>query len=60
MTTTQIAINYVVAKGCVPVPTINNPREADELIACLGWDLTDEEVKMLDNAADMSDKGRIV
>jgi diketogulonate reductase-like aldo/keto reductase len=60
VTTTQIAINYVVAKGCVPVPTINNPREADELIACLGWDLTDEEVKMLDNAADMSDKGRIV
>lgn len=57
VTTTQIAINYVVAKGCVPIPSIKNPNEADELIGCLGWGLTDEEVEMLDNAADLSDQG---
>jgi len=57
VTTAQIAINYVVAKGCVPVVGINTPKEADELIGCLGWALTDEEVSMLDNAADLSDKG---
>lgn len=60
VTTTQVAINYVVAKGCVPMPSIKNPKEADELIGCLGWSLTDDEVKMLDNAADMSDKGVVV
>jgi len=53
----QIAINYVVAKGCVPIPSIKNPKEADELIGCLGWGLTDDEVRMLDNAADMCDQG---
>mmetsp|Transcript_7029 Transcript_7029/g.10711 ORF Transcript_7029/g.10711 Transcript_7029/m.10711 type:complete len:536 (+) Transcript_7029:105-1712(+) len=60
ISTSQIAINYVVAKGCVPVPTIKNPKDADEIIGCLGWGLTDSEVKLLDNAADMSDKGQIV
>lgn len=56
-TTAQIAINYVVAKGCVPVPGINTPQHADELLGCLGWALTDKEVKMLDDAADASDLG---
>eukprot|EP00560_Eucampia_antarctica_P006366 CAMPEP_0197826482 /NCGR_PEP_ID=MMETSP1437-20131217/3439_1 /TAXON_ID=49252 ORGANISM="Eucampia antarctica, Strain CCMP1452" /NCGR_SAMPLE_ID=MMETSP1437 /ASSEMBLY_ACC=CAM_ASM_001096 /LENGTH=464 /DNA_ID=CAMNT_0043426951 /DNA_START=257 /DNA_END=1651 /DNA_ORIENTATION=+ len=56
-TTAQIAINYVVAKGCVPVPGINNPKEAEELLGCLGWSLTDKEVKMLDDAADASESG---
>jgi len=60
VTTTQVAINYIVAKGCVPAPSVKNPKEADEIIGCLTWNLTDEEVKLLDNAADMSDKGQIV
>ena len=60
VTTTQVAINYIVAKGCVPVPSVKNPQEADEIVGCLGWGLTDDEVKLLDNAADMSDKGQIV
>jgi len=53
----QIAINYVVAKGCVPIPSIKNSIEADELIGCLGWGLTDDEIRILDNAADMCDQG---
>ena len=53
----QIALNYVVAKGCVPVPGIKNTKEADELLGCLGWALTDEEVKMLDDAATLSESG---
>lgn len=56
-TPTQIAINYVVAKGCVPIPSIKNLKEAEELIGCLGWGLTDEEVRILDNAADMCEQG---
>ena len=60
VSTTQIAINYVVAKGCVPMPSVKNPKDADELVGCLGWSLLDDEVKMLDDAADMSDKGVVV
>ena len=42
------------------MPTATNPAEAADIFGCLGWSLTDEEVKMLDNAADMSDKGVVV
>jgi len=57
VTTTQIALNYVVAKGCVPVPGIKTVAQAEEVLGCLGWELTDEEVRMLDSAADASEKG---
>ena len=60
VTTSQIAINYVRAKGCVPVPSVKGVKDADEIIGCLPWELTDDEVKLLDNAADMSDKGQVV
>jgi hypothetical protein len=41
------------------VPSVKNVKDADEIIGCLTWDLTDDEVKLLDNAADKSDKGQI-
>ena len=50
ITTTQVALNYVIAKGGVPLPEVNTPAEADEVLGCLGWTLTDEEVDMLDAA----------
>jgi len=53
ITTTQVALNYVVAKGGVPVPEINSPTQAEEVIGCLGWALTDDEVSMLDAASDL-------
>ena len=58
VTSTQIALNYVVAKGCVPVPGIKTVAHAEEVLGCLGWGLNDEEVKMLDDAASMSEKGQ--
>ena len=51
ITTTQVAINYVIAKGGVPVLEVNSPKDAEEVAGSLGWTLTDEEVDMLDNAA---------
>lgn len=57
VTTTQIAINYVVAKGCVPVPGVKTVAQAEEVLGCLGWGLNDEEVQLLDSAADASEKG---
>jgi len=57
VTTTQIALNYVVAKGCVPIPGVTTVAQAEEVLGCLGWDLTEEEVLLLDNAAEASEKG---
>ena len=53
VTPLQVAINYVVAKGAVPVPIIKNNQEAEELLGCLGWELNAEEVGILDSAADL-------
>jgi aryl-alcohol dehydrogenase-like predicted oxidoreductase len=57
VTTTQIALNYVIAKGCVPIPGVKTVAQAEEVLGCLGWGLTDEEVRMLDSAADAAEKG---
>ena len=48
ITTTQIALQYIIAKGGVPLPEVNNPSQADEILGCLGWRLTEEEVYALD------------
>mmetsp|Transcript_12029 Transcript_12029/g.18462 ORF Transcript_12029/g.18462 Transcript_12029/m.18462 type:complete len:516 (+) Transcript_12029:73-1620(+) len=50
ITTTQIAINYVKAKGAVPLVPVNNVKMANEVLGCLGWELTEEEVLELDKA----------
>jgi aryl-alcohol dehydrogenase-like predicted oxidoreductase len=50
ITTTQIAIQYVIAKGGVPMVPVNNPIQAEQVLGCLGWTLTDDEVAMLDSA----------
>ena len=53
ITTTQVALNYVVAKGGVPLAEVNSPKQAQEVIGCLGWSLNDDEVTMLESAADL-------
>lgn len=53
ITAAQVALNYVIAKGGVPLAEVNNPEQAEEVLGCLGWDLTGEDVSMLDSAADL-------
>jgi len=53
ITTTQVAWNYVVAKGGVPLAEVNTPKDAEQLAGCLGWSLSDEEVSMLESAAEL-------
>jgi aryl-alcohol dehydrogenase-like predicted oxidoreductase len=50
ITTTQVALQYVIAKGGVPLPEVNSPSQADEILGCLGWTLNDDEVYALDSA----------
>jgi aryl-alcohol dehydrogenase-like predicted oxidoreductase len=51
ITTAQVAINYVIAKGAVPLCDVVDTKQAEEVIGCLGWSLSDDEVDMLDSAA---------
>jgi aryl-alcohol dehydrogenase-like predicted oxidoreductase len=53
ITTTQVALNYVIAKGGVPLPQVNTPKQAEEVLGCLGWGLVADDVAMLDGVADL-------
>lgn len=50
-TPAQVAINWVICKGAVPIPGAKNPHQARENIGALGWRLSDEEVRALDEAS---------
>ncbi|MEW6287160.1 MAG: aldo/keto reductase [Chloroflexota bacterium] len=52
-TNAQVALNWLICKGALPIPGAKNVRQAQENIGALGWRLTDEEVAKLD---EMSDK----
>ena len=49
----QVALNWVICKGAVPIPGAKNVRQAQENAGALGWRLTDAEVAALD---DMSER----
>jgi len=53
ITTTQVVLNYIVSKGGIPLAEVNSPKQAEEVIGCLGWSLNDDEVSMLESAADL-------
>ncbi len=47
----QVALNWVMAKGAVPIPGAKSRRQAEENAGALGWRLDEEEVGELDRAA---------
>jgi aryl-alcohol dehydrogenase-like predicted oxidoreductase len=53
-TPTQVAINWVICKGALPIPGARNARQAQEIVGALGWKLTQDEVVALEQAADKS------
>jgi len=44
----QVALNWVMCKGAVPIPGCKNARQAQENAGALGWRLSEEEVHRLD------------
>lgn len=48
----QIAINWCICKGTLPIPGAKNARQAEENSGALGWKLSEEEVAKLDEASD--------
>jgi aryl-alcohol dehydrogenase-like predicted oxidoreductase len=47
----QVALNWIICKGGVPIPGAKNANQAKENAGALGWFLTTEEIKILDLAS---------
>ena len=48
----QVALNWVICKGAMPIPGAKNAEQAQQNAGALGWRLTDDQVAMLDEASD--------
>ena len=50
-TMSQVAINWCICKGTLPIPGAKNLQQAQQNTGALGWRLTDGEMIELDKAA---------
>jgi len=48
----QVALNWCICKGTLPIPGAKNADQAEENAGALGWKLTEEEVAKLDEVSD--------
>lgn len=51
-TSSQVALNWVMCRGAIPIPGAKNARQAQENAGGLGWRLTDDQVGMLDEISE--------
>ena len=49
----QVALNWTICKGTLPIPGAKNEKQAQQNAGALGWKLTDDEVAKLDEASDL-------
>jgi aryl-alcohol dehydrogenase-like predicted oxidoreductase len=50
-TPAQIALNWTICKGAVPIPGAKTARHAEQNVGALGWRLTVDEIRALDEAS---------
>ncbi|MBD2597561.1 aldo/keto reductase [Nostoc spongiaeforme FACHB-130] len=55
-TMSQVAINWCICKGTIPIPGAKSLAQAQDNIGALGWQLDAGELAELDKAADSTDK----
>ena len=51
-TVSQVALNWLICKGALPIPGAKNIRQAELNAGGAGWKLTEDEVVRLDEATD--------
>ncbi len=51
-TAAQVALNWVMCKGAIPIPGAKTVAQAEQNAGALGWHLTEEEVARLDEWSD--------
>jgi aryl-alcohol dehydrogenase-like predicted oxidoreductase len=47
----QVALNWVIAKGAVPIPGAKSRQQAEENAGALGWRMDGDDLARLDRAA---------
>jgi aryl-alcohol dehydrogenase-like predicted oxidoreductase len=47
-TPSQVALNWIICKGAIPIPGAKNRKQAEENAGALGWRLSPEHVQALD------------
>ena len=55
-TLAQVALNWCICKGTMPIPGAKNAAQAQENAGALGWRLTPEQMAELDKASDEAAK----
>jgi aryl-alcohol dehydrogenase-like predicted oxidoreductase len=48
----QVALNWVICKGAIPIPGAKNANQLEQNVGAIGWKLTEEEVVTLDELSD--------
>jgi aryl-alcohol dehydrogenase-like predicted oxidoreductase len=51
-TVAQVALNWVIRKGAIPIPGAKNATQMEQNIGGKGWKLTDDEMSLLDELSD--------
>lgn len=52
VTPAQVALNWVVAKGAVPLPGVTSVADAREVLGCIGWRLRAADMQQLEDAVE--------
>ena len=52
-TVAQVALNYIISKGAIPIPGCRTADQLKDNIGAMGWRLTETEIAMLELDADM-------
>ncbi|MGF1478966.1 MAG: aldo/keto reductase [Cyanophyceae cyanobacterium] len=55
-TMSQVALNWCICKGTIPIPGAKTVQQAQENLGALGWQLDEGEIEELDRAAARVDK----
>jgi len=48
----QVALNWVICKGALPIPGAKTTSQAEQNAGALGWRLSEDEMAKLDEASD--------
>ncbi len=48
----QVALNWVICKGGLPIPGAKTAKQAEQNVGAIGWRLTPEEIRAMERASD--------
>ncbi len=51
-TVAQVALNYIICKGAIPIPGARTAAQYDDNVGALNWRLTEDEVAQMESEAD--------